>query len=195
MAYRRLCHMAFSPTLERFASASRRNLVKDMDRYQAHGDHGASYFVKNAALNYAMSVPRLRSDVASYLAYSSVKLRYLSWILLHVVITGKRRLLIFARWPMLGWIVEIFLLNLALNVSSLCSIHLEEERTRKITRFNDSSSTVEVLVTTYATCALGVNLHKSCADLVMLQPAVNANTALQTIGRIHRLGQSRKQNV
>lgn len=37
------------------------------------------------------------------------------------------------------------------------------------------------------TCTVGVNLHKACPNCIMVEPAINVNTALQAIGRVYRL--------
>ncbi|KAK2883375.1 hypothetical protein FQN49_000015 [Arthroderma sp. PD_2] len=62
-------------------------------------------------------------------------------------------------------------------------------------RFNDSTKQCDVLLTTYACGAVGLNLHKACHSVVLLEPALNINTTLQAIGRIHRLGQRFEQEV
>jgi len=62
-------------------------------------------------------------------------------------------------------------------------------------QFNDPKTDIQILVTTYRTCAVGVNLHRACSDIVMVEPAINANTVLQAIGRVHRLGQTKEQTI
>jgi SNF2 family DNA or RNA helicase len=68
-------------------------------------------------------------------------------------------------------------------------------KTSTIAKFNDPSADVEILVRTYNTCSLGVNLHRACHDLVLLEPAANANMLLQAIGRVHRISEEKVQNV
>ncbi len=60
---------------------------------------------------------------------NSPKLQYLSHILLHAVVEKKKRLLVFAEWPMVQWKVEMFLLNLGFIVLCLRSKHSDEEKT------------------------------------------------------------------
>jgi superfamily II DNA or RNA helicase len=50
-------------------------------------------------------------------------------------------------------------------------------------------------VTTYRCSAIGLNLQGACSDLVMLDVPSSVPMALQAFGRIHRLGQSRKQKI
>jgi SNF2 family DNA or RNA helicase len=140
-------------------------------------------------------VSQSRSECAQYLANCTPKLRYLSKILLETVVKGKRRLLVFANWPMVGWHVEMFVHLLGFRVLSLRSKHTDEMKTATIAKFNNPDCPVDVLVSTYNTCSIGVNLHRACHDLVMIEPAVNANMQLQTIGRVHRIGQRHVQNV
>ena len=195
-AYRRLCHLAYSPSLEVFArSTGSKNLVEHVTKWHEHGDYGLTFFITRSKRDYAMNVPRTRAEAALYIARSSAKLRYLAKLLLSKVIAEKRRILIFAEWPMVSWHCEMFLQALQFNVLSLRSAHSEDEKTRIITKFNDPAAKVDILITTYRCCSVGVNLHAACHDVVMLQPAINANTVLQAIGRVHRLGQTHVQDI
>ena len=69
------------------------------------------------------------------------------------------------------------------------------ERAAAIEKFNDPKSDVDVLVTSFATSSFGLNLQTCCSNLIIMAVAQNVNIILQVIGRIHRLGQSRVQNV
>ncbi|KAJ5394774.1 uncharacterized protein N7487_010678 [Penicillium crustosum] len=61
-------------------------------------------------------------------------------------------------------------------------------RSNAIARFNDPSSSTQVLVTTYNCGATGLNIHSQCSRIVLIESALNHNSLFQTIGRIHRLG-------
>jgi E3 ubiquitin-protein ligase SHPRH len=62
-------------------------------------------------------------------------------------------------------------------------------------QFNDATFKVDCLVTSYRTCSVGVNLHKACTDVVLMEPAISANVSLQAIGRVHRIGQTKPQEI
>ncbi|WEW56683.1 hypothetical protein PRK78_002131 [Emydomyces testavorans] len=51
-------------------------------------------------------------------------------------------------------------------------------------QFNNPENKVEILVVTYNTCLLDVNIHQAYSELVMLESVINANTILQTMGCI-----------
>jgi len=50
-------------------------------------------------------------------------------------------------------------------------------------------------VTNFRTSSLGVNLQGCCSKTIIMDTAANVNTIIQTIGRIHRLGQKEVQDV
>jgi len=87
------------------------------------------------------------------------------------------------------------LVNLGLNVLSLRSAHSHSDRRETIRLFNDPTSPVDVLVTNFRTSSLGVNLQGCCCKTIILDTAANVNTIIQTIGRIHRLGQKEVQDI
>jgi hypothetical protein len=108
-SYRRLCHMSYSPSLERLVKRVSKNLSQDVDRWRELGDHGLTYFLSRVNTDYAFVVSQSASECAQYIANCTPKLRYLSKILLETVVKGKRRPLIFAAWPMVAWHAEMFL--------------------------------------------------------------------------------------
>src|SRR5436853_5161062 len=69
------------------------------------------------------------------------------------------------------------------------------EKTKTTDRFDDVNDPCPVLMCTFRSTAFGVKLQRGCAKLVMMGMPENINTLLQTIGRIHRLGQPRVQEV
>ena len=52
-----------------------------------------------------------------------------------------------------------------------------------------------MLVCTYSTAGEGVNLHKCCSNMLLIDVANNVNLVLQAIGRLHRLGAKSIQEV
>ncbi|KAJ5415249.1 Helicase C-terminal [Penicillium sp. CMV-2018d] len=57
------------------------------------------------------------------------------------------------------------------------------------------NSTTTVLLTTYKYSALGLNMHAECSRVVLMEGAQNYNSVFQTVGRIHRLGQTQPQEA
>lgn len=57
------------------------------------------------------------------------------------------------------------------------------------------NSTTTVLLTTYNYSALGLNMHAECSRVVLMEGAQNYNSVFQTVGRIHRLGQTQPQEA
>ncbi|KAL2871418.1 uncharacterized protein BJX67DRAFT_342200 [Aspergillus lucknowensis] len=53
----------------------------------------------------------------------------------------------------------------------------------------------QVLLTTYACGALGLNLHESCSRIALVETPLNTSTQLQAIGRAHHVGQRERQKV
>ncbi|KAI9801340.1 MAG: hypothetical protein M1825_003318 [Sarcosagium campestre] len=91
---------------------------------------------------------------------------------------------------MVAWFTEMFL-NLFRFANRALKSNLDsEERSAIAAEFNDPGSKVDILITTYRTCSTGINLHQACHNVVFLEPAVNANTLWQAIGRVHRIGQT-----
>src|SRR5436853_6408229 len=69
------------------------------------------------------------------------------------------------------------------------------EKARTTDRFDDPGDSCPVLVCTFRSTAFGVNLQRGCHKLVLTGMPDNINTLLQTVGRIHRLGQAHVQEV
>jgi SNF2 family DNA or RNA helicase len=78
---------------------------------------------------------------------------------------------------------------------SLRAAMTSSERTTVINRFNDPNDTCDLLVVSARSFGQGVNLQRCCAKLVIIDLAENINSILQMIGRLHRLGQSKIQEI
>ncbi|KAL2870893.1 C-terminal helicase domain-containing protein [Aspergillus lucknowensis] len=70
-----------------------------------------------------------------------------------------------------------------------------EERSANAMYFNSAGSPYQVLLTTYACGALGLNLDENCRRVVLLETLLSMNTEFQAIGRAHRISQMDKQKV
>ncbi|RMJ23547.1 hypothetical protein PHISP_05584 [Aspergillus sp. HF37] len=62
-------------------------------------------------------------------------------------------------------------------------------------QFNDAGVDVDIIVVTYPTYSLGLNLHHKCSDVVSMKPAINSPTQLQASGRVTRIGQKNAQRI
>ncbi|KAI9794667.1 MAG: hypothetical protein M1833_000356, partial [Piccolia ochrophora] len=51
-----------------------------------------------------------------------------------------------------------------------------DERTALARRFCDRNSDVQILLISYRTTSVGLNLHSECHNIVFMEPAQNANT-------------------
>lgn len=69
------------------------------------------------------------------------------------------------------------------------------DRAAVIHRFNDPDDVCDVLVVSARSFSQGVNLQRCCSKLVIIDVAENVNVTIQMIGRIHRLGQGKIQEV
>lgn len=146
----------------------------------------------------AFSIPHVpigRAWIAHYLSNICPKFKTLAKVASSVVLERNSRLLVFNAYPTTQYLAEQFLKVLGFRVKVLRAGMTADRISSVAAEFNDKNASVDVLVITYATCSFGLNLHRICHDLVMAEPALNANTALQTIGQVHRLGQTTPQRV
>lgn len=98
-------------------------------------------------------------------------------------------------WPCTRWLVEMFLAALGLDFVVIRAGMSLDTRPAAIQRFTNPSSTTTVLLTTYNCGALGLNIHAECSRVMLMGAAQNYNGVFQTVGRIHRLGQTQPQKV
>lgn len=107
----------------------------------------------------------------------------------------KSQLLVFCDLPLPQFVVEILLRVLGYNVKSIRGGMPTKKRTLVAREFNKPKSEIQVLVVTYYSCSVGQSVQKNCHNVVLLEPALSLNSTLQAIGRMHRLGQSKRQRV
>ena len=91
--------------------------------------------------------------------------------------------------------VKRFLKCLDFQVLVLRAGMTEQECFTVKIKFNDENSKAQILVVIYVTCAVGLNLHHKCANVVFMEPAISANMVLQGGGWVHWLGQTHPQRV
>lgn len=106
------------------------------------------------------------------------------------------RFLIFCHWPMVMWVTEMFLDALGVEHVTIRSSMSPEPRTIAANKFTSRDSRCDVLITTFNFGATGLNLHENCSRVIVLEPALNINTLLQSVGRVAKgLGQTEPQKV
>lgn len=137
---------------------------------------------------------------AAYLATECPRLRYLLRIfdvegLFAEASTTRPRFIVVCHWPIVAWLVEMFLRALGLRYVTIAAGSSMNDRTEAATNFNDPRSDCTVLLTTYNLGGLGLNLHTECSRVVLMEPSLNFNAEFQAIGRVHRLGQREPQKV
>lgn len=199
--FRMLCHLSVSPKLDRFLRRSPSSVLSaEISRFTERGDdHGFGLFWSRTTEDPSASVPTNRVAMARYLAHQSPRLRYLFHILVQQgvfdSVGSHPRFLIFCHWPLTLWLVQMFLGTLPLDFVVIRAAMSNTLRSSAIARFNDPSSSTQVLVTTYNCGATGLNMHSQCSRIILMESALNHNSLFQTIGRIHRLGQREEQRA
>ena len=198
--YRRLRHSAFSYALEDLfqATTAQRegNLASDIAKWREKPGSGLRWMLTRMCRDPSTPfIPADRQWLAGTLVMKCAKFRYLSAIVAHVVLKEKRRLLVFNAYPTTQFLTEQFLRVLGLRVSVLRASMSTQERSLVASQFNDPTADVDVLVVTYPTCSLGLNLHHACADMVSMEPAINGPTQCQANGRVSRMGQEHPQQI
>lgn len=88
--------------------------------------------------------------------------------------------------------VTILLQLMGLRVVNIKATQTVEERSAVVSEFNDPDSDVDVLVTNHRVASVGIDLHHACCKGILLCWPWNANTLIQTMGRLIRIGQKRE---
>ncbi|KAJ6783709.1 hypothetical protein PWT90_09934 [Aphanocladium album] len=105
-----------------------------------------------------------------------------------------KRLVLFSKYPATCLLVEALLNAIGVRTLSMRSENSIGDRSRFIQKFQDPNSKVDAMVTTFALGAFGLNLHACCHNGIILEEPINMGTKLQTIGRLHRIGQEQPIN-
>jgi SNF2 family DNA or RNA helicase len=82
-----------------------------------------------------------------------------------------------------------------MRTASIQYSHAFPERDGIMELWNKNESGLQVLVSSYRAAGMSMNLHEDCSDLMKLEPSESAKIALQCIGRVFRIGQSRAPNI
>jgi SNF2 family DNA or RNA helicase len=84
---------------------------------------------------------------------------------------------------------------LGINVVALRSNMSQEERTKQIDLFNDPRSNVKVMLFTSALGSISVNLQSCASQIIIIEIPINFYLLVQILGRVNRIGQTRKQKI
>jgi hypothetical protein len=194
-------HLAVNPKLDVFLRRSTSHVLSaDISAFGDCGDdHGFGLFFARTVEDRATDLPTNRMAVARYLAHDCPRLRFLLHLLWSegtLAESGTRpRFLVYCNWPFTRWLVEMFLAALGVDFQVIRAGMSLEARSTSIELFTNPESTTTVLLTTFNCGALGLNMHANCSRIVLLEGSQNYNSVFQTVGRIHRLGQSEPQKA
>ena len=194
-AHRRLCQPTASLGLERLCVRVSGTRVDHVNRFHVHGtDNGMSFFQKNTSREGDLPVYADRASLAYYICRMSPKL---AWLVNYVNEAHhlNDRVLIFCDWPMVQWLVEGLLTLLNFEVRSIRSAHAVSQRVATIAEFNDSNKRVDALVCSFRTSAFGLNIQTNCHRVVHVEVPGAMSTLHQANGRVHRLGQTQRQDI
>lgn len=192
--HRLLSHICMHPGLDAFAKtkkASTQNVVTWNDRE----DYGYGFFHRLTRLDESAPVYRERVGAAISVSARSVKLQWLAGKVFDVCVSAQENLIVFVAWPVTQWLVEMFLTTVGVPVLSIRAAHTRAQRSETQEAFNNASTVGHVLITSLKCGATSMNLQKNCSTVVFLDVADSANIAAQAIGRVHRIGQTKVQEV
>lgn len=188
---------AFGPLLSDYLRSASSSGSEFIEQQLNRPDQGFDAFFYGTCLN--TSIPRLKGapEQAYYLCRRSPRLSMLLRILdLEGAFAAPRpRFLIVFHWPIVVWMVEMFVCRLGLRTVSVTASKSPEERAAAVAEFTSARSACQVLITTYNCGATGLNLHASCHVVILLESAPNFNLETQAIGRVHRVGQMHPQRA
>ncbi|WEW55328.1 hypothetical protein PRK78_000757 [Emydomyces testavorans] len=128
--------------------------------------------------------------MAYFLAAACPKLSFLARILRDVVIRDGAKVNVVFQWPATFWQARMFVEHLSLRAHLLHAGLKPDERKAIEDDWENKDSPVKVLLSTFVTGSTGINLHHACSRMVIMETPANVNTLLQTIGRLHRVGQT-----
>jgi hypothetical protein len=89
----------------------------------------------------------------------------------------------------------MFLTTVGVPVLSIRSAHSRMQRSMTQEQFNNPATIGHVLVTSLKCGATSMNLQKNCSSIVFLEVPDSANITAQAIGRVHRIGQTKHQDI
>ena len=188
--------MAFTPRLETFHRRVRRgkDLATEIAKYSGWNDKGFRLFFQKTNHDADCLLPSTRAGIAYYLARSCIKLRFLAQILEYEEIfealktrKASLRFIIFTEWPLVLWLIEIFLNALYISVLKLRASMTPEEHARVISDFTSPGTNMTRLLTVEPPDRMLANCSNRARE--------DLNATMQALGRANRTGQNRPQKA
>ncbi|KAF3764206.1 hypothetical protein M406DRAFT_71231 [Cryphonectria parasitica EP155] len=107
-----------------------------------------------------------------------------------------RKVVVYCVHPYTQFIIEGICSMAEFTFFSLRSKHdIRTTRSQILDKFNNPQVRVDFLLSTMRILGHGVELHSDCSDMVIFEMPNNIPIMLTAIGRIHRTGQRRSQDV
>ncbi|OBT52966.1 hypothetical protein VE04_08782 [Pseudogymnoascus sp. 24MN13] len=166
-----------------------------LDHWLDQADYGFAAFHRMTRMKPTEPPHRERVGATLFMVNDSVKLRWLCGIVYKLCIEERKNIIVFCRWPATQWIVEMLLFTIGVRVLSIRAAHSRMARANTQETFNKETTNSTVLVTSLRCGCTSMNLQSQCADVVFMDVAESANITLQAIGRVHRMGQTKPQNI
>jgi len=115
--------------------------------------------------------------------------------LLRVVVKEKSKFINYADWPTSQFYIAQTLTILGFNVGTLRAGMTREQKSSVVATFNNPHDhTYDVLIASSRSASQSLNLQTACHN-ILIWDTLPVNQMLQIAGRIHRLGQKKKQHV
>ncbi|PIG89681.1 hypothetical protein AARAC_003424 [Aspergillus arachidicola] len=142
--------------------AKEKGLSAYIAKYLERPDLGFSFFYAYTRKDTRVLVPPTRVGQAIYLASESAKLRYLARLFEKEGLSDgdSGRWLVFAHWPLVMWMTEMFLDALSIPYVVIRSQMTADQRNEAVAAFTASISPYKVLLTTYTCGAFGQTKEK-----------------------------------
>ncbi|KIX01027.1 uncharacterized protein Z518_10093 [Rhinocladiella mackenziei CBS 650.93] len=199
--HRHICLSTFDLRMNTLLLRKKKHSALEVAGWADEGDdHGFSrYFY---ATRPAPSLPPYmdRLGVCAYQCGESVKLRYTCLHIKNALfgdatghLTGK--LTIYCNWPTTQWAVGCLLHNLGVAYYNLWPSTTLARKEEILKQFNDPTDPAMFLIANTRSSALGLNIQGACHKILILEMPDNINTVIQTIGRVHRIGQKEIQYI
>ncbi|KAH8422486.1 uncharacterized protein LDX57_000239 [Aspergillus melleus] len=192
--------LAFSPRLHDFVKAGKKEDI-DLDASVKSLTVSFREYWERTVQDKSSTMPSSGYDIAHYLAEDSPKLRYLLQIfsdeglLPNPAASGAPRFIIFCINPRVRWLVEMFVTALGIGFSAIRLGTRANAKFKISADFTNRGSSDRVLLSTFQCTSQGLNLHRCCSRIIVLQTPRNLSTLVQAIGRVHRLGQTEEQKA
>ena len=191
----RLSHLSVRTWMERFSECVKTASKHVKKWYSKYDDH--SIIFCHSIICTDPFTPAYHDCVSMlfFLTADLLKLQLLLSIIYNVCLIEKRKLLIFIIWSLILFKVEMTLVNVSFNVSTIHAAHSAIEQNWTVIRFNDLHHLLQILVISLIIIATFINLQHVCSDVIFLKVLNNVNTLLQTVGWVFRIGQMQPQNI